>query len=217
MLHYGVPAWKIRVIAEGCDHLAMVQSDRSVFDRLGIRPNGYVLAVSSLNPNKNFGLVVRAIELLASANVQFVIAGGADPKVFAGHAGTMPEYAKHIGYVTDQELKALYEGAICLVYPSLYEGFGLPPLEAMACGCPVIVSREASLPEVCGDAAWYCDTHDPRDLAAQIVRLSSSAESRRSLRDRGLIRASRYSWRRCAVEHLEQLDEVIQHASAWSR
>jgi glycosyltransferase involved in cell wall biosynthesis len=87
----------------------------------------------------------------------------------------LPAFVKHVGYVNDGELRALYEGAACFVYPSLYEGFGLPALEAMACGCPVIVSAAASLPEVCGDAALYCDPLDPESIARQIRRLMSDA------------------------------------------
>ncbi|MET5012360.1 glycosyltransferase, partial [Burkholderia pseudomallei] len=84
-----------------------------------------------------------------------------------------------------------YETAGCFVFPSLYEGFGLPPLVAMYGGCPVIVSREASLPEACGDAALYCAAHDAVDIAATIAQVRGAAELRRELRENGRARASR--------------------------
>ncbi|WP_260405563.1 glycosyltransferase family 4 protein [Paenibacillus sp. 598K] len=102
---------------------------------------------------------------------------------------------KLLGYVSDSELKALYEHAGCFVYPSFYEGFGLPPIEAMSCGCPVIVSQAASLPEVCGTHAIYCDPHRPADLADKISQVMGDEALRRSLRERGLTHAAGYSWR----------------------
>jgi glycosyltransferase involved in cell wall biosynthesis len=114
------------------------------------------------------------------------------------------------GYVTDPELRALYENAACFVYPSLYEGFGLPPLEAMSCGCPTLVARAASLPEVCGDAALYCDPRDPASIAQQIRCLVDDTSRRADLRARGLARAREFSWDRSAGTLLKLVDDVIQ-------
>lgn len=119
----------------------------------------------------------------------------------AGQAASMASAAasrnrvKLLGYVSDSELKALYKHAGCFVYPSFYEGFGLPPIEAMSCGCPVIVSQAASLPEVCGTHAIYCDPHRPADLADKISQVMGDEALRRSLRERGLTHAASYSWR----------------------
>jgi glycosyltransferase involved in cell wall biosynthesis len=104
------------------------------------------------------------------------------------------------GYVSDGELRALYEHAQCFLFPSLYEGFGLPPLEAMHCGCPTIVSNRTSLPEVCGDGAAYCDPTDPADIARQLQRVLSSASLRQELRERGLARAQSFSWKSAAQQ-----------------
>jgi glycosyltransferase involved in cell wall biosynthesis len=98
------------------------------------------------------------------------------------------------GYVSDAELRALYENAACFVFPSFYEGFGLPPLEAMCCGCPVVVSRRASLPEVCGDAALYIEPDDPATLAAALARVLDSRELRSELAAAGRARAARWTW-----------------------
>ncbi|MES2354984.1 MAG: glycosyltransferase family 1 protein [Pseudomonadota bacterium] len=191
---------KCVVISEGKEHIESVKSDNGVLTRFGLTEKPFVLAVSSLSPNKNFRAIVEALQWLGDAQFDLVIAGGTNPRIFAGNAQSLPNFVKHVGYVSDGELKALYEHASCFVYPSLYEGFGLPPLEAMACGCPVIVSNRASLPEVCGDAALYCDARDPRSIADQIVRLMGDSELRANLRQRGLERASGFSWKRCARE-----------------
>ena len=109
------------------------------------------------------------------------------------------------GYVTDGELRALYERAACFVFPSFYEGFGIPPLEAMHCGCPVIVSDRASLPEVCGQAALYCNPDDPIDIAAKLRRVLTSHLLQEELREAGRARARQFSWGRAAT----QLEELL--------
>jgi glycosyltransferase involved in cell wall biosynthesis len=120
-----------------------------------------------------------------------------------------PDRAVRVGYVTEAELRALYEGAACFVYASRYEGFGLPPVEAMACGCPVVVSRSASLPEVCGDAALYADADDPQQLAASIRRVMCEDSLSDWLRQRGRERARLWSWAITADKTLAALHEVM--------
>ena len=127
-----------------------------------------------------------------------VVAGGSNDRVFDSTRVLWPEQVKCLGYVTDAELRALYSHAACFVYPSLYEGFGLPPLEAMMCGCPVVASRAASLPEVCGDAAVYCDPHDPADIARSIGEVMSSETLRAGMKFRGYQRAQEFTWERSA-------------------
>jgi glycosyltransferase involved in cell wall biosynthesis len=106
------------------------------------------------------------------------------------------------GYVDDADLPALYSAAAVFVYPSLYEGFGLPPLEAMACGTPVISSNAASLPEVVGDAALLVDPTDTTALAQALHAVLSQPSLHADLRKRGLSQAARFSWQRCAAETL---------------
>jgi glycosyltransferase involved in cell wall biosynthesis len=108
----------------------------------------------------------------------------------------LPSGVESRGHVSLDELVELYRSAACLVFPSLYEGFGLPPLEAMACGCPVAVSNATSLPEICGDAAEYFDPLSPEDIAAAILRALDGR-----LVGRGLAQAARFTWGRCAHEH----------------
>lgn len=103
-----------------------------------------------------------------------------------------------IGYVDDADLAPLFTGAFCTVYPSLYEGFGLPPLEAMQCGCPVITSDNSSLPEVVGDAGIMIDINQPGSLEAALKRLYDNPRERKEFKQRGLERAKAFSWRKAA-------------------
>ena len=115
-----------------------------------------------------------------------------------------------IGYVSDGELLALYQRAACFVYPSFYEGFCLPPLEAMRAGCPVVVSCAAALPEVCGDAARYVDPHRPEEIAKQILQASQPAE-RQALRTAGWQQASAFTWERAAREIWQVINKGLSY------
>lgn len=200
----------VAVLPEGTDHMGRLAADATVLARNGLRARPYVLAVSSLSPHKNFAAVVRAVELLGDVDFDVVVAGGQNPRVFAGAGGGLSSSVKYVGYVTDEELKALYENAACFVFPSIYEGYGLPPTEAMACGCPVLAAGAASIPEVCGEAAIYFDPHDPSSLAAALARVMTEPLLREDLRKRGLARAGALIWRDAALELLS----VIRRATA---
>ena len=116
---------------------------------------------------------------------------------------------RFLGRVPDEDLPDLYSAAVVFAYPSRYEGFGLPPLEALACGTPVVCSNRASLPEVVGDAALQVDPTNPADLAAALARLLDDAPLRATLRARGLARATRFTWERTAAETMIVYQEVI--------
>jgi len=203
---------RISVVRSGVDHLGRVHSDYAILKKLNLSYDRFALIVGSLAPNKNLARVIESIERLErDHDFTFVIAGGQNLKIFGSTVRKDRSDAKNIvwaGYVSDGELKALYENAACFVFPSLYEGFGLPPLEAMYCGCPVIASREASLPELCGDAAVYCDAHSVDDIADKIVALMTDVELRRSLRERGRAHAQTYRWDDAAMEMIRVLREV---------
>jgi glycosyltransferase involved in cell wall biosynthesis len=165
-----------------------------------------VLAVGNLQPRKNLARLVQAWALLAAGEAdrgrRLVIAGGfrgrrdgATGLAVRLHVGDRVVFP---GYVADTVLPALYGAADCFVFPSLYEGFGLPVLEAMACGTPVACSGTTALPEVADGAAALFDPEDPADIAATLEVLLADADLRADLRERGLRRASRASWRACA-------------------
>jgi len=115
----------------------------------------------------------------------------------------------YIGYVPERNPGKIYNLAQLFVYPSFYEGFGLPPLEAMACGCPVIVSNAASLPEVCGDAAFYADPQDVNSISGAILQVLLDENLRNSLIQKGFDRASTFSWEKSALGHLKVFEEVF--------
>jgi glycosyltransferase involved in cell wall biosynthesis len=203
---FGARARGVEVIHEGGEHILREPADPSVIARLALGGRRYVLAVGSQSPNKNLAAAIEAMKLLDDPDLLLVAAGGGNNRVFAAAAVSDPRLVT-TGYVTDGQLRALYENATCFMFPSFYEGFGLPPLEAMCCGCPVIVSDRSSLPEVCGDAALYCDPADPASLARQLRRLLDSAALRDELRAAGHARAATFGWGRAA----QHFSELLEH------
>jgi glycosyltransferase involved in cell wall biosynthesis len=204
----GIPMEKMRVVPNAPGHILQVKADAGIFERAGIGDHPYVLAVGNRSPHKNIDLVYQAMGLLGDTPCALVHAGDARPRIFGAVDVAPPERVILAGYVSDEELRALYERAECFIFPSIYEGFGVPPLEAMACGCPVIASNAASMPEVCGDAALYFDPRDAAALAARIAEMAASAELRREYARRGVERARRFTWEESAREVLRVLDEV---------
>jgi glycosyltransferase involved in cell wall biosynthesis len=202
---------RVTVTHLGCDHVAALQADWTILDRHGLRNSSYVLAVSSRNPNKNFRGVARAMNLLGDRAAPFVIAGNVNSQVF-GENETLPASVIQLGYVSDAQLRALYEGAGCFVFPSFYEGFGLPPLEAMTCGCPVIAGDIGALRETCGDAALFCDPADASSIADSIACVMADSKLRQHLIERGHMRTQGFCWARTAAETWKILQEVAANS-----
>lgn len=208
---FGVPRERVRITSEGWQHLEPVAPDPSLVDRHGLRDRPFLLAVGSPTPNKNFGAIAAALARLGSTAPTCVVVGAADPRVFrsAEEGGAR---LLHVGYVSDAQLKSLYQHASCFVFPSFYEGFGIPPLEAMAHGCPVIASTAPAVREVCGDAALYFDPHEPGQLAARLLDFfddePEGAALRARLRAAGMERAAAFSWRRAARLNLAAIREL---------
>lgn len=210
---------KIIVTPLGREHVYRAVADRTIFERknIGLRP--YVLAVCSTNPNKNFKSVIEAFRGVEELSFDLVIAGDINRKVFAGEIDDLLSnpHIIHCGYVTDDELRALYEQAMCFIFPSIYEGFGIPPLEAMSYGCPVIASRKASIPEVCADAVLYIDHEHSQDIVDKIQLLLDNPSERSRLSEKGKRRAMQYSWFHTAKLTSNLINEVfdrkeVQHA-----
>ncbi|MCC6355875.1 MAG: glycosyltransferase family 4 protein [Verrucomicrobiae bacterium] len=182
------------------------------------RGRGYVLALASRDPRKNIGRLLEAWAMMPSeirGGRELIVAGGSYG-CFASEGLRVPtgHDVRFLGYVADEDLPALYSGADAFVFPSLYEGFGLPPLEAMACGCPVIVSEVGPLPEVCGRAAAYIDPVDAGSIADGITRVMGDAKLRESLVGEGHRRASRFTWERAAEALLQVFEECWVEARA---
>ncbi len=165
-------------------------------------PERYILFVGTLEPRKNVQTLLRAFAQLIAETPQddltLVIAGGkgwgGEDYMSTVDALKLHAHVHFAGFVDDEHLPELYRGALLFVYPSLYEGFGLPVLEAMACGTPVITSNRASLPEVAGDAALLVDPTRPEALAAAMASILSDSELRQALRAKGLARAQTFTW-----------------------
>ncbi|MFA4815623.1 MAG: glycosyltransferase family 1 protein [Candidatus Gracilibacteria bacterium] len=172
-------------------------------------PAHYLLGVGTLSPRKNFKLLFEAFTLLADQHphLHVVIAGGSGWKTSQVYK-TVPAALKNrihfLGYVSVDQLNELYSRAEMLIFPSIYEGFGIPPLEAMACHCPVITSNAASLPEVVADAAIQVDPQNPQALADAINEMFTP-QVRLAYQKRGLIRAHHFSWEASAQQILKQL------------
>lgn len=207
---FQAPRERLRVTCEGWQHLQRVTADDSVLDRHGLRGQRFALAVSSPTPAKNFVVIARALEALGGQAPCCVIVGAADAAVFRHVDSSASATLRRVGYVSDAELKALYQHATCFVFPSLYEGFGIPPLEAMACDCPVIASAVPALREVCADAAVYFDPLRADELAERLRTLFADEPQRQRLREAGRRRLGRFSWQASAERHLAAIREVLQ-------
>ncbi len=182
---------------------------RAVLARYGIPAPGYFLSLATLEYRKNLQTTIAAFrKLLAEpghGGHRLVLVGTRGWKIERLLEEVMEDPGLRdrvifTGYVADEDLAALYGGGLAFVYPSLYEGFGLPPLEAMQCGLPVITSNTSSLPEVVGDAGIMVEPTDVDALAGAMLRVCGDAGLRRDMREKGLARAARFSWSRCARE-----------------
>lgn len=179
-------------------------------------PKRYVLVLGSKIKRKNFLRLLKAWEILTREekikDVSLIIAGGIVNKQDASEinelAAKIPR-TSDIGYVDNENLPQLYSCAEAFVYPSLYEGFGLPPLEAMACGTPVIVSNAASFPEVVGDAGIYINPFDIEDIAEGIFKVLTNKELQNDLSDKGIKRAKLFTWGNTAGETYKALEEAL--------
>ena len=220
----GVPQRRIGVTPEAADARFRPMADQEtdpVLRRYGLeRP--FVLTVGNQQPRKNLGRLLQAWKMLAAAGrnggCRLVIAGGhrgrRDDLAALASALGIREHVQFLGYVPHQDVPALYAAAAAFVFPSLYEGFGLPLLEAMASGTPVASSNATSLPEVAGNAAVYFDPMDVAGMVTTVGALILDDELRTALRERGLQRAARFSWKACAEATVAVYEEAVrEHGS----
>lgn len=191
----GVPPERVHVAHLGVDmeHYVPYRGER---DRFVLYPaRGW--------PHKNHGRLVEAMALVReqAPDLRLVLTGGG-----LDGLGDLPAWVDKRGLVSQDELRALYRSAACLAFPSRYEGFGLPPLEAMASGCPVAAARAGSLPEICGDAAEMFDPDDPRDIARAVLAAVDVGERRVAA---GLAQCARFTWKACADTHVRVYRDVV--------
>lgn len=212
---YGIDPNKICMIPAGYDQSLY----RKNVDAKGINTkyalDHFFLYVGNLLPHKNLARLMTAFSVVASkCRHKLVIVGRKDPRYYPALERLVStlglnERVIFLDYIPVQDLPALYSGAALLILSSLYEGFGLPALEAMACRCPVVVSKIASLPEVCGDAAYYVDPYRTDSIAEGMYKVLADEDLRKRLISRGNERVQIYSWEKTARSTLRVFDHVL--------
>lgn len=217
--YLGVSPDKVSVVPIGVSDHFVPMRKRAVcaFKETRGLPERFILGLASRAMNKNFSGLLKAWHHLCERtelkDVWLVVAGGVSRTLQIAPSNTELQNLPRVydlGYVSDEDLPCLYNAADVFVFPSFYEGFGLPPLEAMACGTPVVVSNVASLPEVVGDAGVYVNPYDVEDIAQGIYRVLTDQELRRQLREKGLAQAKLFTWERSARETLKVFEEVLE-------
>lgn len=214
-----VDAGKVRVVHNGVAPAFRPRPPdalRTALARHALMPGGYLLALGTIEPRKRLSTALRAHQRLPAALRRHV------PLVLAGIKGWLTDELERelvpavargevrlLGYVPDPELPFLLAGACATVYPSIYEGFGLPPLESMACGVPVICSDRSAMPEVVGDGGVLLDPDDIAGFSAAMLRAIEDPVWRQVIGERALRRAGRFSWQRCARETLAVYRELL--------
>lgn len=208
LIDYGIPEEKISVIYEAASPIFKPVDSYQVKTKYGLT-NDYFLSVGALEPRKNLNRLIEAFSKLFHPGVETSLTPGCE-LVVVGPAGWGESLkpvtnVKFLGFVSDEDLAGLYSGAKALVYPSLYEGFGLPVLEAMSCGCPVITSNVSSLPEVGGEAAIYVNPLSVAEITQAMVSVPKL-----NLTEKSLAQAKKFSWDKTAKETLKIYQKVVQ-------
>ncbi len=199
--YYKTDANKIKIIYNAVDLSFFTNSIPS------IKPHDrYLLAVSSIDPRKNFKRLIDAFNLIEDKTIKLYIIGGQN-NVFKNEKYSSNKQIYFLGRVKDSELIQYYRNAVALIYPSLYEGFGLPTIEAMSLGCPVLTSNIPSLKEVCSDAAIYFNPYDIFDIKNKINALVNSTPTINLMKEKGLKNVLRFNWDKSADKIISYLLE----------
>ncbi len=217
---YDVAPEKVTVLLSGVNPRFQRVRDASILDavrtRYGIGDVPFILSVGTVQPRKNYERLIEALAALPADlhGVHLVIAGGRgwlQESIFAAVKRLgLKDRVHFIGFADDADLPALYSAARCLAFPSLYEGFGLPVLEAMACGTPVVTSNVSSLVEVAGDATLLVDPFSVEQITAALTRLLKDEALRTTLVERGYTQASRFTWEKAAVQLRDVYHQLLE-------
>lgn len=207
LVRFGVaPAEKIVVTYNGSDHVARWRPDLARLDAGRDRP--FVLCLGRSQRYKNVELMLKIAPMLDAQGVDVCMAGDINAGTLQRYCPDIPANVRLLGHISDHDLAKLLSVALCFIFPSRIEGFGLPAVEAMALGCPVIASSAPCLPEVCGEAALYVDPDDVAGWADAICRVKNDAQLRRRMIDDGYARAQCFSWRQIAEIYLRLMRAV---------
>lgn len=205
-------AEKVTVTYNGADHAERWDAGRARLWAETDRP--YVMCLGRDQKYKNVELLLRLAPLLDAMGLDVWMAGDIGEAELLRHVSPLPGNLRRLGRIGDDDFKWALAGALCFLFPSRIEGFGLPAVEAMVAGCPVVASTSPCLPEVCGDAALYADPDDPDAWAEAIRSLQFRPDLRRSLVEAGRIRAGNYTWRGIAETYLRLMAEVDMTVSS---
>jgi glycosyltransferase involved in cell wall biosynthesis len=215
--HYDVEPDKVAVIYEAAAPTfrpVSREQARATRERYGL-PDQYLIHVGTIEPRKNLTRLVEALQALHDQGLTIpLVAVGGKGWLYDGFFQRLEELeigdrVHFPGYVADADLPALYQGATAAIEPSVYEGFGLPVLEAMACGVPVLASDVSSLPELGGDAACYFDPYSAEDMAKAIRRVWSDGELQAEMSQAGLAQSAKFSWAQAAAETLSLYERLL--------
>ncbi|MEY9324876.1 glycosyltransferase family 4 protein [Sinorhizobium fredii] len=196
---------KITVIPNGHEHAARWRPRHSQTTR-SVSGRNTIVVIGSAIPHKNTGLIIGMAERLASVGLRIAVVGMSDDRVFKAEGRQVSiSNVTWLGRLSDEELAALLQDCLCLAFPSFVEGFGLPPLEAMAIGCPVVASNRASLPEICARAALYASPEDPEAWFDRFMQVRNMPDVRETMIGLGRARASNFQWKTSAARYLEAM------------
>lgn len=209
LVKYGVcRCEKIFIAPNGHEHALRWDAHRATLHLPGSLRRPYVLLLGSKAKHKNINVVLDSAGAFDAAGIDIIVAGAASG-IFSDVQNIQQSNIHYTGHVSDDDLAALYEGAVCLAFPSKVEGFGIPPLEAMTRGCPVVSSNAASLVEVGGDAVLYVNPEQGEGWRNTIIGLANNLELRKELAAKGRERAKLFSWKRSAQLYLDEILELI--------
>ena len=201
---YKIPEQKISVIYNGINQI-------NLDGNLNIPNKDYILYVGRSSQMKNLGRLIKAFKITInkySLGLKLILTCQKGDVPFDLIKG-LEKHIEFTGYVSEDQLTKLYQEALLFAFPSLYEGFGFPPLEAMSHGCPALVSNVASLPEVCGDAAYFVDPYDEESIADGIYQVATNSTLRETLIQKGLERAKLFTWEESGKKHIEVFEEIL--------
>jgi glycosyltransferase involved in cell wall biosynthesis len=214
LARYGVcRSEKIFIAPNGHEHALRWDASRANNSLVGTLKRPFVMLLGSAAKHKNVEVILKQAEGLDEAGIDIVVVGGEETIFAAGQPTIHRSNIYRTGYISDDDLAAFYQNALCLVFPSKTEGFGIPPLEAMARGCPVISSNAASLVEVGGDAVAYVGPADGEAWREAIIGLAANATLRRTMIEQGRKRALRFSWKESASIYLEEMLQLTRCTS----
>ena len=201
---YKIPEQKISVIYNGINQI-------NLDGNLNIAKKDYILYVGRSSQMKNLGRLIKAFKIITNKyklGLKLVLTCQKGDVPFDLIKG-LEKHIEFAGYVSEDQLAKLYQEALLFAFPSLYEGFGFPPLEAMSHGCPTLVSNVASLPEVCGDAAYFVDPYDEESIADGIYQVATNSALRETLIKKGLERAKLFTWGETGKKHIQIFEEIL--------